>query len=141
MRTLAGELRSLCWLRTRYRIQVLSMPFFEGNQCPEVERVITPTCHQVANQFRYRAGIEISSALYQLGGEILAQQWTQMPSEPHPHGRVQSHFAPLEDAFRQPILSSLPEKALALVPPQLRLPRHASQKFDELVVRVGATNL
>src|SRR5205807_4541914 len=59
----------------------------------------------------------------------------------HPHGRVQSHLAPLEDAFRQPIPSSLPEKELGSVPPQLILPRHASQKFDELVIRVGATNL
>src|SRR5438309_11264997 len=64
-----------------------------------------------------------------------------MPSEPHPHGRVQSQLAPLEDTFRQPILSSLPEKELGSVPPQLILPRHASQKFDELVIRVGATNL
>src|SRR5205807_4541913 len=62
------------------------MPFFERNQCPEVERIITPTCHQVANQFRYRVGIEISSALYLLGGEILAQQGTQMPAEHTPMG-------------------------------------------------------
>src|SRR5437660_11214094 len=104
------------------------MPFFERNQCPEVERVITPTCHQVANQFRYRVRIEVSSPLYLLGGEVLAQQGTQMPSEPHPHGRVQSHLAPLEDAFRQPILSSLPEKELGSVHPKLILPRHACYK-------------
>src|SRR5438105_3082916 len=99
------------------------MPFFEGNQCPEVERIITPTCHQVANQFRYCVGIEISSARYLLGGKILAQQGTQMPSEPHAHGRVQSHLAPIENAFRQPILSSLAEKELGSVPPHIATAR------------------
>ena len=81
-------LPSACWLagplRVRWlwrRIQVLSVPFFERNQCPGVERIIKPTCHQVTTQFRYRVGIEISSALYLLGGEILALQGTRMPSD------------------------------------------------------------
>ena len=61
------------------------MPFFERNQCPKVERIISSAADEIPDQFLHGLRSKITAASDLFRGKVLIEERSEVPSQPYAH--------------------------------------------------------
>ena len=116
------------------------MPCFEGNERPQVQRIVPAPVEVVLDQLLDRLSPKVSAPANALRRQILPECRFQVLAQPQAHGWIQPHLGAPEDALRQPRFGGLPQEILGLGAAQFVLPGHAGRTLDEAVVSIGAAD-